>query len=77
MDNWPFFAFTGMIDSGSGVEPINTLLSALNIPTVSDKLLKRHERKVGKAFLSVASESCAKNIDKEIELTLAASSSPS
>jgi len=68
---------TGMVDSGSGVDPINNLLSALSIPTVSDKLLKRHERRVGKAFVSVATESCAKSIYLEIQLTESSSSSTS
>ena len=63
------FMFPGMYDSGSGVSPVNTFLSALNIPQVSGALMKRHERYVGPAFLEVAKEYCTKNLELEKQRT--------
>jgi len=58
-----------MYDSGLGVEPLNTLPSALNMPRVTPSLMKRYERHVGPAFQSVAQSSCKKYIDLEKKLT--------
>jgi len=49
-----------MIDFGSGLDPVNTMLSALDVPTISYKLMRRHERQVGRAIMTVAKDSCAK-----------------
>ena len=47
----------GMLDAGIGETKINTLLSALNIPTVSHSSLKRYERVVGPAVENLCKES--------------------
>jgi hypothetical protein len=47
-----------MLDAGIGPTHINALFSCLNIPGISDSLLKRHERHVGQAIEKVANSSC-------------------
>jgi len=59
-----------MYDTGSGVDPVNNLLSAMNVPKLSNALFKRHERVVGPAFNAVARASCQKAIELEKDLTL-------
>lgn len=58
-----------MLDSGLGPTGINTILSEINIPTVSSSLLKRNERKVGEVAITLADASCVKAIEEEIQLT--------
>lgn len=48
-----------MLDAGVGPTHINALLSCLNIPGISESLLKRHERHVGVAVEKIAQKSCA------------------
>jgi len=52
------------------VRHLNALLSALNIPAVTDKLFKRHERFVGPAIENLAHQTCVDSIRLEKELTL-------
>lgn len=59
-----------MLDSGLGETGINTLFSALNIPTVHHKSLKRYERKITPVIEEVAQESCRSSIILEKNLTL-------
>ncbi|KAJ8684806.1 hypothetical protein QAD02_020599 [Eretmocerus hayati] len=57
----------GMIDAGIG--PVNTLLSALNAPSVNHTTLKRYERIIGPAIERVAEKSCIESIRLEKEFT--------
>lgn len=59
-----------MVDSGTGESQLNTLLSALGIPSLDFKLLKRYERIVGKAIEQCALESCKKSIEEERMATI-------
>ena len=63
---------TGMLDAGLGETKVNTLLSALNISTVTDSSLKRYERAVGSAVEKLAQQSCVEAIEQEKKLTLEA-----
>ncbi|KAJ8671439.1 hypothetical protein QAD02_002698 [Eretmocerus hayati] len=62
----------GMIDAGIGVTHVNTLLSALNSPTINHNTLKRYERIIGPAIEAVAKKSCIESIRLEKELTVRA-----
>jgi len=62
--------FAGLIDSGSGPDPLNNLLSALNVPPVSKGLIKRHEAYIAPAFEKAASMSCMRGILEEKRLAL-------
>ncbi|XP_066583761.1 uncharacterized protein [Prorops nasuta] len=59
----------GMLDAGIGEIKINTLLSALNVQSVTDKSLKRYERCVGPVIEEVANNSCVDAIEAEKYLT--------
>lgn len=59
-----------MIDAGMGETHVNTLLSAIDVPSPAPKTIKKHERKVGNAVEKVTIESCISAIRKEKELTL-------
>ncbi|XP_066596275.1 uncharacterized protein [Prorops nasuta] len=59
----------GMLDAGIGEIKINTLLLALNVPSVTDKSLKRYERCVGPVIEEVANKSCVDAIEAEKYLT--------
>ncbi|XP_071652286.1 uncharacterized protein [Temnothorax longispinosus] len=61
----------GVIDGGIGITQLNTVLSAMNIPTIHATLLKRYERSVGVAIESAAKESCVEAIKVEKELSCA------
>ncbi|XP_058801227.1 uncharacterized protein LOC131669988 [Phymastichus coffea] len=61
-------AALGIIDAGIGETQFNILLSALNINTVSDTLLKRYERIVGPAIEALAKDSCLNVLKEEIAL---------
>uniref|UniRef100_A0ABD2WA73 Integrase catalytic domain-containing protein n=1 Tax=Trichogramma kaykai TaxID=54128 RepID=A0ABD2WA73_9HYME len=58
----------GMLDTGTGTSQINSLLSTLDIPTVSKTTMKRHERIVGVAIEDVAKNSCVESILLEKKL---------
>lgn len=45
-----------MLDDGIGETKVSTLISALNMPTVSDTSLKRYERQVGSAIEKLANQ---------------------
>uniref|UniRef100_A0ABD2WE49 Mutator-like transposase domain-containing protein n=1 Tax=Trichogramma kaykai TaxID=54128 RepID=A0ABD2WE49_9HYME len=62
-------AAMGMIDIGIGETQFNSLLSAMNISSVSSNLIKRHERIVGPAIEAAAVESCSKYLEVEKRLT--------
>jgi len=62
--------FSGLIDSGSGVDPFNNILSTLNVPSVSKSIVKRNENYIAPAFEAAASESCNKAILEEKCLSL-------
>ena len=59
-----------MIDAGFGETHINTLLSAINVPTVTAGFIKKNERLVGQAIEDVAKESCIESIQLEKQLTM-------
>lgn len=62
-----------MTDAGIGHTHVATFLSALNIPPITDSLMKRHERAIGPAMEAVAKMSCLESVQLEKELTLTAS----
>lgn len=64
------FLIQGMLDAGLGPTGINSILSALNIPTVNATTLKHYERKVGEAGIALANESCEAAIQEERKLTI-------
>lgn len=65
----PVFFVLALFDAGIGEAQINTILSAINVPTVTWALLKRYERIVGSAIEAVALESCQESVREEIALT--------
>lgn len=54
-----------MINGGFGV---NSILAALNIPSIKQKALKNSAREVGHQLNSIAEESCKKQLNKELEM---------
>ena len=58
-----------VVDSGIGEIHINSVLSAINIPPVCHKTLKKCERVVGQALEKGAKESCEKFLEDECMLT--------
>jgi hypothetical protein len=63
------FALIAMLDAGLGPSRLNTFLSGMNIPTMSENLLKRSERCVGVVVEQLAQESCLKSLRIEKALT--------
>ena len=61
--------FIGMYDAGMGETNVNTFLSALNVPVVADKCLKRYEREVVPEIEKLAEQSCRDAITMEKTLT--------
>ena len=51
-----------MLDAGIGEAPVNSLLTALGIPPVFQKTLRKSERFVGRALEKKAKESSLKNL---------------
>ena len=51
----------GMINAGLGESHSSSFVSNMGIPTPNQKIIKRHERKVGKAIETVSDESCEKH----------------
>lgn len=58
----------GMVNGGFGETHINSILAALNIPSITQKALKKREREVGHQLNSMAEESCKKQLNKELEM---------
>lgn len=54
-----------MLFCGIGETTINSLLGALNLPSVSKTTLKKREREAGIAFEEVAYESCCEALLEE------------
>ncbi|XP_066593603.1 uncharacterized protein [Prorops nasuta] len=59
----------GMYDHGTGPSGVNSFLSALNVPVVKEKCLKRYERQVGPSIEKLAEQSCREAIEIEKILT--------
>lgn len=53
-----------------GLTHMNKLLSTMNIPTMDDKLFKRHERLVGPTIELVAKGSCMEAVKREKAATI-------
>jgi hypothetical protein len=66
---YTFIFLTAMIDSGLGATQVNKVLSTLNIPTIGDHSIKRHEELVGEALLKESEDSMDCAIAKEKFLT--------
>ena len=64
------FLLSGFLDAGMGATGVNTLLLALNIPSISNSSLKRYERPVGVVIEELAERTCADAIVKEKLLIL-------
>lgn len=54
-----------MLFCGIGETTINSLLGALNLPSVTKNTLKKREREAGIAFEEVAYESCCEALLEE------------
>ena len=59
---------TGMVNSGLGEMGVNSLLSALNIPGIHHRSLKKREQEVGEQINNLARESCAEALQEEHDL---------
>ena len=57
-----------MINGGFGETHVNALLSALNIPGITQKSLKNREREVSQHIEDMAVQSCTKNLKEEARL---------
>ena len=55
----------GMIDAGLGESHASLFVSDMGIQTPNWRIIKRHERKVGKAIEAVSDESCEKALSLE------------
>ena len=55
----------GMIDAGLGESHASSFVSNMSIPTPNQRIIKRHERKVGKAIEAVSDESYEKALSLE------------
>ena len=58
-----------MFHTGIGGRQVNTFLTTLNIPQVSNTLLSTRQKESGKAFENVAETSMAESLSEEIEAT--------
>ena len=58
----------GAINSGIGYTHINSLFTALNIPTINRSTYKRREREIGLAIEEVAASSCKMALENEIDI---------
>nr|XP_034328683.1 uncharacterized protein LOC105337269 isoform X1 [Crassostrea gigas] len=58
-----------MVHSGIGGRQVNSFLSALNIPPVSNTLLSQREKEMGSAMECVAQASVMKNLSEEVKLS--------
>lgn len=58
----------GAIDSGIGYTHINSLFTALNVPTINRSAYKRREREIGLAIEEVAASSCRMALENEIDI---------
>ncbi|CAC5422632.1 unnamed protein product [Mytilus coruscus] len=58
----------GMIHAGLGYAQIRNFLTECNLPVMSKSCFQKHEKKIGKIFVSAAEESCknAQQLEKEI-----------
>lgn len=59
----------GMIDAGLGEMHVNSLLSAMNIPTIPPKSIKCREREIVPHLADMAEETCRKNLEEEVRLS--------
>ena len=55
----------GMLHAGIGPSHVNSLLTSVNLPAVSENTLKAREREIGPVFEKVAKDSCGKAVEKE------------
>jgi hypothetical protein len=58
-----------MVHSGIGGRQVNSFLSALNIPPVSNTLLSKREKEMGSAMECVAQASVMENLSEEVKLS--------
>ncbi|XP_063438315.1 uncharacterized protein LOC134719240 [Mytilus trossulus] len=58
----------GMIHAGLGYAQVRNFLTECNLPVMSKSCFQKHEKKIGKIFVSAAEESCknAQQLEKEI-----------
>lgn len=59
-----------MLAAGLGESDVNSFFTGMNLPEVSDKMLKINERKVGAVIEALAKESCEESLIEEKNLTL-------
>ena len=54
-----------MLHAGIGPTHVNSLLTSINLPAVSENTLKAREREIGPVIERVAKESCGKALEVE------------
>lgn len=57
------------MDSGVAHEQLNTFLSAINLPIIHHKTIKRAEAVIGPAFEAAAKASCERAVQEEKKAT--------
>lgn len=58
----------GIIDACLGETHVNSLLSAMNIPTIPPKSIKCREREIVPYLADIAEETCRKSLEEEVRL---------
>ena len=58
----------GIIAAGIGESQLNTLLSVMNLPSITSKSLKKCEREAGSHIIKVTSQSCEEALSMEMEM---------
>ena len=61
--------FTGMLHAGIGETHVNNLLTAINVPEIHHKTLKRREREAGKGLEALAERTIQEALREEVEKT--------
>lgn len=56
----------GIIDACLGETHVNSLLSAMNIPTIPPKSIKCREREIVPHLADIAEETCRKSLEEEV-----------
>lgn len=62
-------SFPGMYHSGIGPTQLNNLLSSLNLPHISESLIRRRCDEIGPVLENLADESAAKALEEEGHLS--------
>jgi len=61
-------SIAAMVNAGIGEMQMNSVLSYLNLPTISSRTIKKREREIGSSIQAVAKQSCVDAVHEEIRL---------